>query len=85
MKTTLNLPDDLMIKIKVHAAKQNRTLQDVVAEFLRRGLAHASSSPSPRRVQFPLIQGGHAASPDQEMTPERVAQILLEQEADEAL
>lgn len=85
MKTTLELPDDLMRAIKVRAAQQDRKIKDVVAELLRRGLSHAQSestiSPA-RRVTLPLVQCEHPARPDQEMTPARVAAALLDQEAD---
>ena len=38
MKTTLDLPDDLMTELKVRAARESRKLKDVMAEVLRRGL-----------------------------------------------
>lgn len=80
MKTTLELPDDLMREVKIRAAKQDRRLKDLVAELLRRGLAEEESNgvrTAPRRVRLPLIVGGHAANPDDEMTPERLAEVLL--------
>lgn len=49
MKTTLELPDELMRAVKVRAAQSNRRLKDVVAELLERGIAsqEARSRPSP--------------------------------------
>lgn len=85
MKATVDLPDDLMRAIKVRAAQQGRKIKDVVAELLRRGLSQADSGPttSPkRRVALPLVECEHAARPDREMTPERVAAALLKQEAE---
>lgn len=38
MKTTLDLPDDLMRELKIRAASQGRKLKDVTAETLRNGL-----------------------------------------------
>jgi plasmid stability protein len=38
MKTTLELPDELMRALKVRAAQSDRKLRDVVAELLQRGL-----------------------------------------------
>jgi hypothetical protein len=38
MKTTLELPDELMRAIKVRAAATDRKLKDVVAELITRGL-----------------------------------------------
>jgi hypothetical protein len=34
-----------------------------------------------RRLKLPLIECAHEAVPDEEMTPERVAEVLLEEEA----
>lgn len=45
MKTTLELPDDLMRAVKVRAASTDRRLRDVVAELIRRGL-EAAPQPS---------------------------------------
>mgnify|MGYP002634627864 CR=1 FL=1 len=39
MKTTLDLPDPLMRKIKIRAAGEGRKLKDLVAELLDLGLA----------------------------------------------
>ena len=87
MKTTLELPDDLMREIKVRAAREDRKLKDLVAELLRLGLEqHAARKTAPqKRVQLPLIKGGRRADPDREMTPGRVAEVLLEQEVRRAL
>lgn len=38
MKTTLELPDDLMRKLRIRAAENDRRLKDVVTELLERGL-----------------------------------------------
>lgn len=80
MKTTLEIPDDLMREIKVKAAKSDRKLKDLVSELLRRGLA--DSERPPRRVKLPLIHSTHAAAPEEEITPERAKQILLDEEAE---
>jgi len=84
MKTTIELPDDLMREIKVRAARQDRKLKDLIAELLRRGLAEERNGAAivRHRVQLPIFQGGHPAKPEEEMTPERVAELLLNQEVD---
>lgn len=84
MKTTLDLPDDLMREVKLRAVEENRKLKDMVADLLRRGLAQEpAGSPHIRnRVKLPLIKGAHRARPDEEMTPERLAQVLIDQEAE---
>ena len=51
MKTTLELPDELIRAVKLRAVMQGRTLKELVAEFLRLGLGmgpqSAPASPSP--------------------------------------
>lgn len=46
MKTTLELPDDLMHAVKVRAAATGRKLKDVVAELIRRGLEGRPDKPA---------------------------------------
>lgn len=82
MRTTLNLPDDLFRTIKVLAAEQNRTLQSVIAELLRRGLAYRPGQDEEVRVELPLVV---CTSPSNDVTPEFVDQLLLEQETDDTL
>ncbi|MQA00410.1 MAG: antitoxin [Dehalococcoidia bacterium] len=86
MKTTLDLPDDLMRSIKMRAAREDRKLKDLVAELLRRGMSQGTDrgDTARRRVQLPLVQCAHPADPDAEMTPERVAEVLADEEAHEA-
>lgn len=38
MKTTLDLPDELIRAVKLQAVMQGRNLKDLVADFLRQGL-----------------------------------------------
>ena len=55
MKTTLDLPDDLMKRVKIHAIHEQKKLKDAVAELLDRGLAR----PTPRKFSKPLrLKGG---------------------------
>ncbi len=76
MRTTLELPDDLMRSIKVRAAQTDRTLTEVIAELLRSGLSAAEAGVSGgQRVQLPLVRSSRTASPD-ELSPERIAAIL---------
>jgi plasmid stability protein len=83
VKTTLDLPDDLMRTIKIRAARENRRLKDLVADLLRRGLTLESEDPGAvrNRVRLPLVECAHSARPGEELTPDRVAEILLEEEA----
>ncbi|MGH8092444.1 MAG: hypothetical protein ACREIF_03095 [Chthoniobacterales bacterium] len=57
MKTTLDLPDDLMREVKIRAVHDQKKLKDAIAEFLRKGLAAASQRPgtAPKPVR---LRGG---------------------------
>jgi plasmid stability protein len=83
MKTTLELPDELMRAARVRAAVQGRRLKDVVAELIRLGLAAEPSGGGAvrTRVRLPLVRCGHAATAAEEMTPERVAALLAGDDA----
>jgi len=83
MKTTVDLPDELIRAIKLRAIRDNRKLKDMITDLLRRGLAQqpVGSGSTRVRVQLPLVQTAHHARPGEEMTPDRVARVLLEEEA----
>jgi len=83
MKTTLDLPDGLMRAIKMRAVRENRKLKNLIAELLRRGLALQTERAGERghRVALPLIRVAHSAARDEEMTPDRVSEVLIEEEA----
>jgi hypothetical protein len=49
MKTTIDLPDDLVREVKLRALMQGRTLRDVVADYIRQGLSTPTSSSPPQR------------------------------------
>src|SRR5437879_1955805 len=91
MKTTLDLPEALVSEIKIRAVNKRQKLKDAVAELLWKGLAAApdldADAPAPvittdKKTGLPLIVCKLAASPAEEMTPERVADILLSQEVE---
>lgn len=84
VKTTFDLPAELVRSVKLRALQQDRKLKDVVAELLRRALAEPleiKDQSGRRRVELPLVRCAHPAAPDQTLTPDRVAAILEEQEA----
>ena len=85
VKTTLELPDDLLKEIRLRAVHENRRIKDVVADALRRGLATTEPGAAIRhKVKLPLIDS-HPAAPGDEMTPDRIAEILIDQDAQWAL
>lgn len=86
MKTTLDLPDELVREMKLRALMQGRTLRDLAADFLRQGLGMGASRPAPpalgSRVEIgadglPIIRGG-ADAPARLMSNE--ALTALEQD-----
>jgi plasmid stability protein len=83
VKTTLDLPDDLVREVKIRAVRENRKLKDAVADLLRLGLSHRKPvQSSRRRVALPLVACVHPARLGEEMTPERVARVLLQEESE---
>jgi len=58
MKITLDLPEDLVMEMKMRAVRERRKLKDVAAEVLKRGLKAPPEDATPRprrRVKLPLI------------------------------
>ena len=91
MKTTLELPDDLVKRVKLRELREGRKLKDAIADLLQKGLAaDMNTEPEPKRAVIttdkktglPVIRGGRPAPPGEELTPERVAEILLAQEVE---
>jgi hypothetical protein len=90
MKTSLDLPEPLIRELQRRAQQSGLDLTQAVAELLWRGLAASpSASESPKQAKIgadphtglPVVECSHAALPATEMTPARVADLLLEQEA----
>jgi hypothetical protein len=54
MKTTLELPDDLMRRIKLRAVHRNRKLKDEIALLLEAGLAEAPPAEAPAKAPKPV-------------------------------
>lgn len=56
MKTTIDLPDNLIRAVKVRAAQQGRTVRELVAEYIRNGLNQPVPSGGPvSDLGLPLI------------------------------
>ncbi len=82
MKTTIDLPADLVKEMKFLAVHEGRKLKDVAADLLKRGLGSANSSPSvssPRKTttKLPLVSSTNAVPASRISTAEL---ITLEQE-----
>ena len=89
MKMTLDLPDVLVKRVRIRAVRDGCKLMDAVADLLRKGLAADAESDeqgplitTDKKTGLPVIRCKRAAAPSEEMTPERVADILLAQEVE---
>ncbi len=54
MKTTLDLPDELMRQVKLRAVHRNQKLKDAIAQLLQLGMASAPEGAAPRRAPRPV-------------------------------
>ena len=73
MKTTLEIPDDLYQQAKVHAARENRKMKDLVTEGLRLVLGRPSGR-SHRMKKPPVrIRAGNAI---RALTNDEMAKLL---------
>jgi plasmid stability protein len=60
MRTTFDLPDDLMKRAKIAAVRRGSSLRDLVAEALRRLLAAESAPARKRMTEAPIkLAPGH--------------------------
>lgn len=83
MKTTLDLPAEMVREMKLRAAGEGRKLRDVATEIFRRGLTQPSGPAGKirHRVSLPLIDCIAPRAKSEEMTPEKVADVLRRQES----
>lgn len=85
MKTTLDLPDDLMMEVKIRAARQGRRMKDVMADAIRQGLfPESTSQPAIRPIITTDPELGHAVvqcPPGAPISKMKIEEILkLEQD-----
>jgi plasmid stability protein len=88
MKTTIDLPEDLVRQLKLRAIREGRKLKDTAAAVVRAGLAvkevTAVEKPAviskDKKTGLPVIQCRHPAAGEEELMPDRVAEILIDQE-----
>lgn len=58
MRTTFDLPDELMRHLKARAALEGRSLRDLVLELVERGLKAPPVSAAPAPVGLPTVRLG---------------------------
>jgi hypothetical protein len=63
MKTTLNLPDELVREMKLRAVTQGRTLRELAADLIRQGLGLAAPQPAQTPPPDGLVQLGPMGLP----------------------
>ena len=78
VKTTIELPGDLVREIKLRALHDGLKLKETMADLLRQGLtARQPRVTRASRVKLPLVQCRRAVV----LSPEQVADALLKQES----
>jgi hypothetical protein len=83
MKTTLELPDDLVNEIKIRAMQDGRDVSDTIAELLRKGLTLAESAaraPLPKNLPVAPVRklaGAATAPTDPQEMSDWVKEALL--------
>jgi plasmid stability protein len=90
METTIDLPDALIRAVRLRAVREGRGLNDTMTDLVRIGLAASGDGPdrlappavtTDPKTRLPVIECPHEALPEDEMTPDRVADILESAEA----
>ncbi len=82
MKTTFDLPEDLVREMKFRAVREGRKLREVAEEVFRRGLAAPPASRGPgarHRVNLPIIPVP-AGAKSFELSGERLLELEMETE-----
>lgn len=77
MKMTFELPPDIVMRLKLRAARDGSKLKDLIAEACRRLLAE-ENDPKKRRIRtspFPVMKGGKVKSAAA-LSPEHVDELL---------
>lgn len=77
MRTTVDLPDELLRALKVQAAKRGETLKDVLTRAVSREVATGRNEH--RRVELPLL--AVEARPTVAVTADDIAAALAEDDA----
>jgi plasmid stability protein len=84
MKTTLDLPEELVREMKLRAVREGRKLRDVATEVFRRGLAANGPTGKParrRRVKLPIIPAPPGAA-KMKLTGDDVHRLEMETESE---
>ncbi len=82
MKTTLDLPEELVREMKIRAASQGRKLREVATEVIRNGLTTHTPirKAAEKRIKFPILKCESSAT--RQFTHEELDEILFQTEID---
>lgn len=85
MKTTLDLPDDLLIEAKTLAARRKTTLKAIVEHALRREIQPASQSDNPDPSKYEVGPFGILSlkKSGRRMTAEQIRHLIEHQHDEE--
>lgn len=83
MRTTLDLPDELLKQAKIAAVERGSTLRELVVESLRRALAEKAPL-ARKRIKLPLEKLA-ADAPVRQMSLEDLKQLEADDEAEHFL
>lgn len=80
MKTTVDLPDELVREVKLRAVVQGRTVKDIVAEFLLQGLGKAPPRGAEKHPASPMVEIGEGGLPVIRCAPDAPATRMSAEE-----
>ena len=75
---TVDLDQELVLELKVKAAREGRKIKDVLNDLVRLAMRkeRVKKTAIAKRRPIPMLKSKHPAPPGQEMTPERIAEVL---------
>ncbi len=94
MKTTFDLPDELVHAVKMRAVMQRRSVKDLVADLLRQGLGMTSPAQAAALAPDSMIEVGphglplvrcQGRAPAMAMSAQELAQLEQAAQADDDL
>jgi hypothetical protein len=81
MKTTIEIPDELLRQAKSRAALEGRTLKDLMIEGLEYAVTRSTTARPLRKARFPIIKSGRKG---RKITDETVNRAIEQMHEDEA-
>ena len=81
MRTTIDVPEELMRAAKVAAAERHMNLKELFAKALAHELGTQVSAQKRGRVEFPLV-GSNRSGEKVDLTNEDMAEIFADEDAE---